>query len=132
MKDRRTIAAILAAALTLTMCGVSAVAAEEADSSAAPDSSVAAQADQADSSAAVGGTPEDASSGDTAADSSQTGKAGEDQAAQDTQDSQTEEHPEPELIPPDAVGTVSFANVSRRLRENKLSVLSLEENITAI
>ena len=27
MKDRRTIAAILAAALTLTMCGVSAVAA---------------------------------------------------------------------------------------------------------
>lgn len=132
MKDRRTIAAILAAALTLTMCGVSAVADGEADSSAAPDSSVSAQADQADSSPAVGGTPEDASSGDTAADSSQTGKAGEDQAAQDTQDSQTEEHPEPELIPPDAVGTVSFANVSRRLRENNLSVLSLEENINAI
>ena len=132
MKDRRTIAAILAAALTLTMCGVSAVADGEANSSAAPDSSVSAQADQADSSAAVGGTPEDASSGDTAADSSQTGKAGEDQAAQDTQDSQTEEHPEPELIPPDAVGTVSFANVSRRLRENNLSVLSLEENINAI
>lgn len=132
MKDRRTIAAILAAALTLTMCGVSAVAAEEANSSAAPDSSVSAQADQADSSAAVGGTPEDASSRDTAADSSQTGKAGEDQAAQDTQDTQTEEHPEPEIIPPDAVGTVSFANVSRRLRENNLSVLSLEENINAI
>ena len=132
MKDRRTIAAILAAALTLTMCGVSAVADGEADSSAAPDSSVSAQADQADSSAAVGGTPEDASSGNTAADSGQTGKAGEDQAAQDTQDSQTEEHPEPELIPPDAVGTVSFANVSRRLRENNLSVLSLEENINAI
>lgn len=132
MKDRRTIAAILAAALTLTMCGVSAVADGEADSSAAPDSSVSAQADQADSSAAVGGTPEDASSGDTAADSSQTGKAGEDQDTQDTQDSQTEEHPEPELIPPDAVGTVSFANVSRRLRENNLSVLSLEENINAI
>lgn len=129
MKDRRTIAAILAAALTLTMCGVSAAAAGEANSSAAPDSSVSAQADQADSSAAVGGTPEDASSGDTAADSSQTGKAGEDQTPQDTQ---TEEHPEPELIPPDAVGTVSFANVSRRLRENNLSVLSLEENINAI
>lgn len=132
MKDRRTIAAILAAALTLTMCGVSAVAAGEANSSAAPDSSVSAQADQADSSAAVGGTPEDASSGDTAADSSQTDKVVEDQAAQDTQDTQTEEHPEPELIPPDAVGTVSFANVSRRLRENNLSVLSLEENINAI
>ena len=133
MKDRRTIAAILAAALTLTMCGVSAVADGEADSSAAPDSSVSVQADQADSSAAVGGTPEDASSGDTgAADGSQADKAGEDQAAQDTQDSQTEEHPEPELIPPDAVGTVSFANVSRRLRENNLSVLSLEENINAI
>lgn len=137
MKDRRTIAAILAAALTLTMCGVSAVAAGEAGSSAAPDSSVSAQADQADSSAAVGGTavggtPEDASSGDTAADSSQTDKVVEDQAAQDTQDTQTEEHPEPEIIAPDAVGTVSFANVSRRLRENNLSVLSLEENINAI
>ena len=57
MKDRRTIAAILAAALTLTMCGVSAVAAEEADSSAAPDSSVAVQADQSDASATVGGHP---------------------------------------------------------------------------
>ena len=136
MKDRRTIAAILAAALTLTMCGVSAVADGEADSSAAPDSSVSVQADQADSSAAVGGTPEDASSGDTgAAHGSQTDKAGEDETAQytqDTQDSQTEEHPEPEIIPPDAVGTVSFANVSRRLRENNLSVLSLEENINAI
>ena len=130
MKDRRTIAAILAAALTLTMCGVSAVAAEEADSSAAPDSSVAVQADQSDASATVGGTPEDSSAADTsAADSSQTGKSGEDQTPQDTQ---TEEHPEPELIPPDAVGTVSFANVSRRLRENNLSVLSLEENINAI
>ena len=53
MKDRRTIAAILAAALTLTMCGVSAVAAGEANSSAAPDSSVSAQADQTDSSAAI-------------------------------------------------------------------------------
>lgn len=133
MKNRRTIAAILAAALTLTMCGVSAVAAEEADSSAAPDSSVAVQADQSDASATVGGTPEDSSAADTsAADSSQADKAVEDQAAQDTQDTQTEEHPEPELIPPDAVGTVSFANVSRRLRENNLSVLSLEENINAI
>ena len=130
MKDRRTIAAILAAALTLTMCGVSAVADGEADSSAAPDSSVSAQADQSDASAAVGGTPEDSSAADTsAADSSQADASGEDQTAQDAD---TEEHPEPELIPPDAVGTVSFANVSRRLRENNLSVLSLEENINAI
>ena len=130
MKDRRTIAAILAAALTLTMCGVSAVAAEEADSSAAPDSSVAAQADQSDASATVGGTPEDSSAADTsAADSSQADASGEDQTAQDAD---TEEHPEPEIITPDAVGTVSFANVSRRLRENNLSVLSLEENINAI
>lgn len=130
MKDRRTIAAILAAALILTMCGVSAVAAEEADSSAAPDSSVAVQADQSDASATVGGTPEDSSAADTsAADSSQADASGGDQTAQDAD---TEEHPEPEIITPDAVGTVSFANVSRRLRENNLSVLSLEENINAI
>lgn len=130
MKDRRTIAAILAAALTLTMCGVSAVADGEADSSAAPDSSAAVQADQSDASATVGGTPEDSSAADTsAADSSQADASGEDQTAQDAD---TEEHPEPEIITPDAVGTVSFANVSRRLRENNLSVLSLEENINAI
>ena len=130
MKDRRTIAAILAAALTLTMCGVSAVADGEADSSAASDSSVAVQADQSDASATVGGTPEDSSAADTsAADSSQADASGEDQTAQDAD---TEEHPEPEIITPDAVGTVSFANVSRRLRENNLSVLSLEENINAI
>ena len=130
MKNRRTIAAILAAALTLTMCGVSAVADGEADSSAAPDSSVAVQADQSDASATVGGTPEDSSAADTsAADSSQADASGEDQTAQDAD---TEEHPEPEIITPDAVGTVSFANVSRRLRENNLSVLSLEENINAI
>ena len=130
MKDRRTIAAILAAALTLTMCGVSAVAAGEANSSAAPDSSAAVQADQSDASATVGGTPEDSSAADTsAADSSQADASGEDQTAQDAD---TEEHPEPEIITPDAVGTVSFANVSRRLRENNLSVLSLEENINAI
>lgn len=130
MKDRRTIAAILAAALTLTMCGVSAVADGEANSSAAPDSSVAVQADQSDASATVGGTPEDSSAADTsAADSSQADASGEDQTAQDAD---TEEHPEPEIITPDAVGTVSFANVSRRLRENNLSVLSLEENINAI
>ena len=130
MKDRRTIAAILAAALTLTMCGVSAVAAEEADSSAASDSSVAVQADQSDASATVGGTPEDSSAaGTSAADSSQADASGEDQTAQDAD---TEEHPEPEIITPDAVGTVSFVNVSRRLRENNLSVLSLEENINAI
>lgn len=130
MKNRRTIAAILAAALTLTMCGVSAVADGEADSSAAPDSSVSAQADQSDASATVGGTPEDSSAADTsAADSSQADASGEDQTAQDAD---TEEHPEPEIITPDAVGTVSFANVSRRLRENNLSVLSLEENINAI
>ena len=130
MKDRRTIAAILAAALTLTMCGVSAVAAGEANSSAAPDSSAAVQADQSDASATVGGTPEDSSAADTsAADSSQADASGEDQTAQDAD---TEEHPEPEIITPDAVGTVSFANVSRRLRENNLSVLSLEKNINAI
>lgn len=130
MKNRRTIAAILAAALTLTMCGVSAVADGEADSSAASDSSVAVQADQSDASATVGGTPEDSSAADTsAADSSQADASGEDQTAQDAD---TEEHPEPEIITPDAVGTVSFANVSRRLRENNLSVLSLEENINAI
>ena len=37
-----------------------------------------------------------------------------------------------EAYVPDAVGTISFANLERRMRENNLNVLMLQENIDAI
>ena len=36
------------------------------------------------------------------------------------------------LIEPDAVGTVSYANVERRMRENNLNVLALQESVDFI
>lgn len=38
----------------------------------------------------------------------------------------------PEELVPDPVGTVSFANLDSRLRENNLNLLALEENIAAL
>ena len=48
-------------------------------------------------------------------------------------DAQTEEtDTAPEELVPDPVGTVSFANLDSRLRENNLNLLALEENIAAL
>ena len=47
-------------------------------------------------------------------------------------DPETGEVIESALIEPDALGTVSFANVERRMRENNLSVLALQENVDYI
>lgn len=47
-------------------------------------------------------------------------------------DPETGEIVESALMEPDALGTVSFANVERRMRENNLSVLALQENIDYI
>ena len=47
-------------------------------------------------------------------------------------DPETGEVIESALIEPDALGTVSFANVERRMRENNLNVLALQENVDFI
>ena len=47
-------------------------------------------------------------------------------------DPETGEIIESALIEPDALGAVSFANVERRMRENNLSVLALQENVDYI
>ena len=90
----RLLALLLAGAVTASLLGVSALAAEEDK----PEKTGAAQ------------TQEESEDG---------------QEAGETQ-------PEEEPYIPDPVGTLTFENLERRMRENNLTLLALEENIQAI
>ena len=90
----RLLALLLAGAVTASLLGVSALAAEEDK----PEKTGAAQ------------TQEESEDG---------------QEAGETQ-------PEEEPYIPDPVGTLTFENLERRMRENDLTLLALEENIQAI
>ena len=90
----RLLALLLAGAVTASLLGVSALAAEEDE----PEKTGAAQ------------TQEESEDG---------------QEAGETQ-------PEEEPYIPDPVGTLTFENLDRRMRENNLTLLALEENIQAI
>ena len=104
MKKRLT-ALLLPAAAALSLLGVSVWAAETAEPEPA-----AAQAE------------EKADQTETGEDVSSVGGTGEETAEQDG---------EQEYIP-DPVGYISFENLERRLRENNLTLLALEENIQSI
>ena len=90
----RLLALLLAGAVTASLLGVSALAAEEEE-------------------------PE---------------KAGAAQPQEEAEDGQEagETQPEEEPYIPDPVGTLTFENLERRMRENNLTLLALEENIQAI
>ena len=90
----RLLALLLAGAVTASLLGVSALAAEEEE----PEKAGAAQPQE---------------------------KAEDGQEAGETQ-------PEEEPYIPDPVGTLTFENLERRMRENNLTLLALEENIQAI
>ena len=90
----RLLALLLAGAVTASLLGVSALAAEEDK----PEKTGAAQ------------TQEESEDG---------------QEAGETQ-------PEEEPYIPDPVGTLTFENLERRMRENNLTLLALEENVQAI
>ena len=124
---KRSIALLLALALVLSLCAVTAAAGEKA-------------ADKAENQA------EEA----TAAENGETaeGKSAEGEPAEETEEPEPPSlagpDAEPETDPktgeviaaatiePDAVGTVSYANVERRMRENNLNVLALQESIDFI
>ena len=90
----RLLALLLAGAVTASLLGVSALAAEEEE-------------------------PEKAGAAQTQEESEDGQEAGETQ-------------PEEEPYIPDPVGTLTFENLERRMRENNLTLLALEENIQAI
>ena len=109
---QRTTALLLTAALALSLLGATALAAEEgpAPADGAPAQSEAVRPPEPETSPAPANQPapqaEEPDQGDA-------------------------EEPKEEYIP-DPVGSISFGNLERRMREGNLNVLMLEENIQAI
>lgn len=121
---QRIIALLLVLALTLSVCAVSALAGEE--SREQPEEQAA---ETAETAAEDGGTEEEAP--EDGAESEPPSLAGPD--AEPEVDPETGEPlPETEEIVPDELGSVTFANVERRMRENNLQVLILEESVQTI
>lgn len=104
---RKSIALLLVLSLVLSLCAVSALAEEEgAEEIASPENEEAAEL-------AVPGSP-----------------AGPDPVP--TVDPETGKLLEEVAIVPDAVGTVSFANIENRMREKNLTVLTLQQSIESL
>jgi len=117
---QRTTALLLAGALALSLLGAGSLAAEGDTSlpDAAPDTS-SVQPEPADAAPA-----EEPSQ--TEADTSQA-----EQPAPEGEDGETSDEPVEEYIP-DPVGSISFANVNRRMHEGNLQVKALQESIDII
>lgn len=153
---RRMLALLLSAAMALSLLGATALAAEGDTSvpdssvpdSAAPDSSVSDSSAAAEEVENGGAGPEDdpAPEEGDASGSGDRSEASEDSSSQPpdqptviiqspleedaVQDEGAPEEPDPYV--PDPAGTISFDNLGRRMRENNLNVLALEENIQVI
>lgn len=128
MKGRLT-ALLLALALVLSLCAVTAAAGEEANRTAAAQ----------ETTAETVGAAEAAETAETAeAATAETAETTESAEATETAEEPAEES-EPTLAGPDGetgnaivldeVGQVSFANLERRIRESNLTLLSLQENL---
>ena len=124
---KRLISLLLVLALVLSLCAVSAVAGEEPEEPAETAASTEAESGSAET-----------SGGETAADGEAEEEAARDPvylAGPDKEpavDSETGELLEEVTIVPDEVGTITFANLERRMRENNLQLNAIEENILII
>lgn len=115
---KRLSALLLAGAVALSLLGVSALAADE--ETASQDSSAVQTDGQVEGSEAPDASQE---SGEES-ESGESGGSGE--SGENGDDQQEEEYV------PDPIGSITFENLERRLRENNLTLLALEENIKAI
>ena len=124
---KRLISLLLVLALVLSLCAVSAMAGEEPEEPAETAASTEAESGSAET-----------SGGETAADGEAEEEAARDPvylAGPDKEpavDSETGELLEEVTIVPDEVGTITFANLERRMRENNLQLNAIEENILII
>ena len=114
---QRIIALLLALALTLSLCAVSALAEEQDQSQAGPETEETAGEHTGEETAAGEEAPE-------AEEEEAPSLAGPDPEVTDLTEAV-------EIIP-DEVGTLSFANVERRMRENNLQLLILEESVLTL
>ena len=118
---RKSIAMLLALALVLSLCAVTAAAGEQAQD----------QRETAGESRETAGEDEAVPEGGTAEEETEPDSP----AGPDTEPGtgpEAGEAVENSLIEPDAVGTVSFANIERRMRENNLQILSIQRSIDTI
>jgi len=121
---QRTTALLLAAALALSLLGTAVLAAEDeevpAPDSSAPQAEAVQTPEDGDTSA-----PEDESADPTA----ESGEEKETPTEGEEPEAEGEEEPPIEEYIPDPVGSISFANVSRRMHEGNLQVLTIQESI---
>ena len=115
---QRIIALVLALAAALSVCMASAFADEQ---SSAGESDPAAQEDTAQNTDEAGEESDAAESGN-----------GEDAAPEEPSPAGPDREDVTSDYEPDPVGTITFANLERRIRENNLNVLALEETIQSI
>ena len=130
--NRRMIALLLVAALAMSLCGASVVA---AGSSPADSSQTQDQADPSQDERQGDASQEEAPAPDSQEEQPEGGDGLDAEAP-------VEEEPEPEPdlwelledadLTPDPVGSISFVNLGSRLRENNLNLLALEETIATI
>lgn len=106
---QRMLALLLAGALTLSLMGIGALAAE--GDGAVPDAS----APQQEEPAAEGAEPQEG-----------------EPAAPEGEEEPSEDAPPVEEYIPDPVGSISFANVNRRMHEGNLQIKALQESIGII
>lgn len=122
---QRVIALLLMLALTLSVCAVSALAGEESREQAEN------QTAETPENAATGEGAGETEEGETSEEAEPPSPAGPD--AEPAVDPETGELlTEAVEIVPDELGTVTFANVERRMRENNLQILVLEESVQTI
>ena len=111
---KRLLALALTGAMALSLLGISALAVEvpgeAADTGTTQEGNSAPQAESAETQEGEGEADPEEAPGEEA----------------------PEEGQEPEEYIPDPAGTVTFENLERRMRENNLSLLALEENVQAI
>ncbi len=135
--NRRMIALLLAAALAVSLCGASVLA---ADSAEADTSQAQSQVDPAETPSGDNVNQDTAQDETSDASGSDTPSDGDSSQPDSEGEVPAEEEPEPDLwelledvdLTPDPVGSISFVNLGSRLRENNLNLLALEENIATI
>lgn len=124
---QRIIALLLVLALTLSVCAVSALAGEE--SREQPEEQTAETAGTPGTEdGEPGGTEEQPEDGEEKEAPSLAGPDAEPEVDPETGETLTEAV---EIVP-DELGSVTFANVERRMRENNLQILILEESVQSI
>lgn len=127
---QRIIALALALAVLASVCAVSALA-EERTAPAAPAETAepAPEGDAGDD----GEAHEDGEAPGDGEAAGEEGAAGEEAAAEEPVPSPAGPDLEENVtVQPDPLGEVSFANVERRMRENNLQLLTLEQNVLSI